>query len=54
MNIHLATGMSNSKQLTSKTVFERRYETLNIRSQTGEINSKSLLAGLALLLKDKK
>ncbi|CAF4241321.1 unnamed protein product, partial [Rotaria sp. Silwood2] len=54
ITIQLASGASNSKQSTNKTVFQRRFETFNIRFKNGEINAKQLLAGLTFLIGGQK
>ncbi|CAF0713721.1 unnamed protein product [Adineta steineri] len=52
--IQLASGATNTKQSTTKTAFQRRFEVLNIRFKNGEINSKQLLAGLTSLIGGQK
>ncbi len=51
ITIQLASGTSNSKQSTHTTAVQRRFEVLDIRYKTREINSKQLLTALSLFNK---
>ena len=46
----LSSGASGHKSSATRSAFQRRFETLNIRFENSEIDAKQMLNGLSLLI----